>query len=173
MKKISLFLSLIIFANYIQATNVAIVDGQKVMAESVAMKSIQSQLEKITHAAQKVITAEEQKLRDKKIAIEEKKTNLSEQAYSHEVLNFQKQVAEMQKNFQGKKSEIEKAHNKAMEKITAIINKIIADIAREQKIELVIPKGFTNYSLSSLDITNEVIKRLNAKITKVTVEISK
>jgi Skp family chaperone for outer membrane proteins len=46
---------------------------------------------------------------------------------------------------------------------------IISNIAKEQNIQLVLPKSQTLYNTNSIDITNQVLQALNNKLKTVDV----
>ena len=57
-----------------------------------------------------------------------------------------------------------------MGKVNDKIKDIIADIAKEKDFEVIIPSSQTLYYKDALDISNEVLKKLNKKITKADVK---
>jgi Skp family chaperone for outer membrane proteins len=56
-----------------------------------------------------------------------------------------------------------------MSKVNDEIKTIIADISKEKSLDLIVPAAQTLYYKDELDISNEVLKRLNKEVTKVKV----
>jgi Skp family chaperone for outer membrane proteins len=64
---------------------------------------------------------------------------------------------------------LKKASLDAMSKVNDEIKTIIADISKEKSLDLIVPAAQTLYYKDELDISNEVLKRLNKEVTKVKV----
>jgi len=58
----------------------------------------------------------------------------------------------------------------SMSKVNEIIKEIIADIAKDKNYEVIIPASQTVFFNETLDISEEVLKKLDKKITKVDVK---
>jgi len=58
----------------------------------------------------------------------------------------------------------------SMSKVNEIIKEIIADIAKDKNYEVIIPASQTVFFNETLDISEEVLKKLDKKFTKVDVK---
>ena len=58
----------------------------------------------------------------------------------------------------------------SMGKVNDKIKDIIAEISKEKDIELIVPTSQTLFYKDEMDISAEVLKKLNKKITKVDVK---
>ena len=57
-----------------------------------------------------------------------------------------------------------------MSKVNDKIKDIIAEISKEKELDVIIPAAQALYYKDNLDISEEVLKRLNKKITKIDVK---
>lgn len=65
---------------------------------------------------------------------------------------------------------LEAKQQKALNEIMVKVSEIVSDIARKKKASIVIPKETTLYSSSDIDITDEVIKKLDKEMPKITIK---
>jgi Skp family chaperone for outer membrane proteins len=65
---------------------------------------------------------------------------------------------------------LKKASIDAMSKVNDKVKTIVSEIAKEKELDTIIPASQTLYFKDELDITAEVLSRLNKKITKVEVK---
>ena len=69
-----------------------------------------------------------------------------------------------------KQNSLKKASLDSMSKVNDKIKDIIAEISKEKELDVIVPAAQTLYFKDELDISDEVLKRLNKKITKVDVK---
>lgn len=172
MKKNLVILSAILalFTFNANAAGVGVLDVEKIVKDSKAMRDIQSKVSKKQDEYQKEVTAKQTSLEAEQKKLEGKKNVLSKDAMDKEVKNFEKKVDDL-KNFVDKKqNSLKKASVDGMSKVNDKIKDIIADISKEKEFDLVVPSAQALYYKDELDITNEVLTRLNKKITKVDVK---
>ncbi len=157
------------FANA-NASNLAIIDVEKIVKESVAMKDVQKKVSAKQEQYQAEINKKQSQLEAEQKKIESKKNVLSKEAYEKEVNAFEKKVEEL-KSFVEKKQEVlKKSSVEAMTKVNEVVKKIIADISKEKQVDVIIPASQALFFKDELDVSAEVAKRLNKEITKVTVK---
>ncbi len=174
MKRILLTASaifLLFFANSTaNAAGVGILDVEKIVKESSAMRDIQNKVSKRQDEYQKEVTKQQSKLESEQKRIEGKKTILSKDAFDKEVVGFEKKVDELKTFVDKKQNSLKKASMEAMSKVNDKIKDIIADIANEKGLDVIVPAGQTLYYKDDFDISDEVLKKLDKQITKVDVK---
>jgi Skp family chaperone for outer membrane proteins len=69
-----------------------------------------------------------------------------------------------------KQNSLKKASLDSMSKVNDKIKDIIAEIAKEKEFDVIVPASQTLYYKDGLDVSDEVLKKLNKKITKVDVK---
>jgi len=172
--KISLFIIAVFFLSpNAFASNIGIVDIQHVVRESKAFKHIDSQLDSRSKKYMDIISKQETEIRDADKNLLKKKTILSKEAFEAEVGKFRKQVIDVQKDVQMKKSVLDNAYAEAMSELRQSVFKIVSEIARQKSLDVIIPKSHTLYNLNSLDISKEVLTILNKRVPKITINLKK
>lgn len=152
---------------------VAIVDIQLVMQNSEAAKGIRTQIEKVRTSYQQTVHGKEEELRKLDQDLEQQRSILAPDAYQQRQRDFQQKVADAQKDVQDRRQKLETAFGKAMQQVQDALVQIVDQIAKEQAITLVLPKASVIHSADDMDITQEVLKRLNSRLPSVSVAIPK
>ena len=95
--------------------------------------------------------------------------------YDELVATFQARVAELQKDIQYKRQSIDTAYQKALSGIRNLAIEEVTKIASEKKIDLILKRDSSVIFLPHLNISDEVLKRLNerTKDARIEVEINK
>ena len=99
---------------------------------------------------------------------------MAKDEYDKLVTAFQKRVAELQKDIQYKRQSIDNAYQKALSGIRSLAIEEITKIASE-KIDLILKRDSSVIFLPHLNISDEVLNRLNerTKDARIEVEINK
>tara|TARA_Y100000591_G_scaffold2473_1_gene2213 strand:+ start:124 stop:645 length:522 start_codon:yes stop_codon:yes gene_type:complete len=170
MKKIFLliffFLSLLI-SNSLLAEYPRYIDFKYVLNESVAGKKAQEDLKKQYNRGVKNLTAKEKKLQEEEKKLIQQKKIISADEYKKKVTELRNKV----KNLQKEKNQIlEKVANqraKAKSELLKNLNPIIKEYMVEKQIRMVIDKKNLILGDENLDITKEIISRLNGKLKSI------
>ena len=163
-----------LFATQAQAADapkIAIVDIQKIVAESSATKDINKQLEKKKNEFQSQINKQEEGLMKEDQELGKQKASLSAEAFDKKRKDFQVKVAGVQRDVQKKRTQLENAYTDALGKVQKTVVDIIKDIAAEKGFALAIPASQALYFQPQMDISGDVLSKLNSKLSTVSVEI--
>jgi len=152
------------------AGSIGILDVEKIVKESTAMRDIQSKVSKKQEEYQKEVTKKQTALEAEQKKIEGKKNVLSKEALEKESAAFEKKVEDLKAFVEKKQNSLKKASLDSMSKVNDKIKDIIADISKEKSFEAIIPSAQALYFNDDLDISSEVLSRLNKKVTKVDVK---
>ena len=147
----------------------AILNLGAIRRQSVAVNDIRSQINNYRKGFQADIQKEEDALRTANQELAKKRTILSPEAFAKERRLFEQKVVEVQKLVQRRKFDLDQAQAKAMVEVEKKLNGIIADVAQARGVSVVMRRNQTILVARSLDITDVVLKRLNAELTKVPV----
>ena len=172
MKK-NLLISSLVFALFsfnANAGKVGILDVEKIVKESVAMRDIQGKVSKKQDEYQKEVTKKQKDLETEQKRIEGKKSVLSAAAFEKETAGFEKKVDDLKTYVDRRQNSLKKASLDGMGKVNDKIKDIISDISKEQDFDIIVPASQTLFYKDELDVSEEVLKRLNKKITKVDVK---
>lgn len=146
---------------------IAVVDVQMLLIESKAAKNIQKQLKEKRDALQKEFIALEEKLRADEKALAADKAKLDDAAFKTKRESFEKKLLETQTMVQNKKRDLEQAVLDSTEVLRDALLKIVAGISDAKKFDVVLTRQNVVIADKSLDITNEVLEKLNATMTEV------
>lgn len=150
--------------------NIGILDVDKIIKESSVMRDIQSKVSKKQEEYQAEVTKKQNALEAEQKKIEGKKNVLSKEAFEKESKAFEKKVEDLKTFVDKKQNSLKKASIDGMSKVNEKIKDIIADISKEKELDVIIPASQALYYRDDLDISAEVLKRLNKKITKIDVK---
>lgn len=150
---------------------IAVVDIQALLKDSKAAKSIETQLATIRKNFQAEVDAEEKSLQTKERAIADQKSSLKEDELKAKITAFQKDVAASQKKIQEKKAKLDKGVGEAIGQLRNEIVKDVADIGTKQNLDLVLARTDVVIVSKNLDITQQVLQRLDAELPSVTVKV--
>ena len=142
-------------------------DFKFILNESTAGKKAQIDLKKKLENGLKELNKIEQNLQsDEKKIIAQKKI-ISEEEYKKKVKELRKKVINLQKNKKNLLDTVGKQRSKARSELLKNLNPVIKDYMQEKKIRYVMDKKSLILADESLDITQDIIKKLNDKIKSV------
>ncbi len=151
--------------------SIAVVDVDAILSESKAAKSIKSQVKKKREGFIDNVKKEEGKLRKEQKAIEAKRDSMSKEELVKKAQEFEKGRLSARKSIEEQKSKLDKAYTKSMNMLTKVIFEVCQEIANERKIDLIITKQNIIVGSLSLDITKEVMARMNKKLPNITLDV--
>lgn len=149
--------------------NIAIVDFQKVMAVASAAKNVREQVKAIREKYRAEVQKEEGELLQANQSLAQKQSLLAPEAFKEERRKFEQKVRDVQKKVQEKNLNLQNAQNQAQKKINDSLRDIILKLSAEQNYTLVLRRENTVIVADKLDISDEVIKRLNASLPTIKV----
>lgn len=149
---------------------IAVVDIQQVMKESTAAKNVREQLESKQKTFQAAITKKEETLQKEDQELGKQKSVLSKEAFEEKARAFRAKATDVQKDVQSKKALLDSAFEHSLNDIQKVVTEIISDIAKEKGFLLAVPSSQILYADGGLNISNEVLERLNKKLPKLDVK---
>ena len=104
-----------------------------------------------------------------------KRELMAKDEYDKLVTEFQARVSSVQREIQYKRQSIDNAYQKALSDIRGLAIAVITKIAREREIDLILKRDASIIFLPHLNISDEVLTRLNerTKNARIEVEIKK
>jgi outer membrane protein len=148
---------------------VLVVDVQALLQNSKAAKMVRGQIEQKRNEYTKEISHQEEGLRAERDAIQRQQASLSADALNQKGREFQQKVNDLERNVQGKRQALEKSNGEALSKIQEEMLKIIADIAKQRKANLVLQRSDIVLFDQSFDVTDEVLEKLDEQMPTLTV----
>jgi outer membrane protein len=153
-----------------QNLTVMVVDVQALLQNSKAAKMVRSQIEQKRGEYTKEISHQEELLRAERDALQRQQASLSAEALNQKGREFQQKVNDLERNVQGKRQALEKSNGDALQKIQEEMLKIIADIAKQRKANLVFQRSDLVLFDQAFDVTDEVMQKLDEQMPTLTVE---
>ena len=148
---------------------VAVLDFQQVLRESAAAQDIRRQIEAYRKSYQDEIKAEEEKLRAEEADLKRQRTVLSPEAFEERRRSFEKKVIEVQREVQERTRALDNAFNDAMELLQSNLVPIVTEMTRAGRFNVVVEKSQVMFAQTDLDITKEVIEKLNERVKTIKV----
>ena len=103
--------------------------------------------------------------------LKSKRELLAVDEYDKQIKAFQTQVTRLQQDIKKKRQTIDNAYQKAQSEIRAEALSVITEIATEMQLGLVLNRDATLIFLPHLNISDEVLKRLNERTKDARIEI--
>ena len=142
-------------------------DFKFILNESIAGKKAQKDLKNKLETGLKELNKTEQNLQsDEKKIIAQRKI-ISDEEYKKKVKELRQKVINLQKNKKNLLDTVAKQRYKARSELLKNLNPVIKDYMEEKKIRYVMDKKSLILADESLDITQDIIKKLNDKIKSV------
>src|SRR5215831_5429200 len=152
-----------------QNLTVMVVDVQALLQNSKAAKMVRSQIEQKRGEYTKEISHQEELLRAERDALQRQQASLSPESLNQKGREFQQKVNDLERNVQGKRQALEKSNGDALQKIQEEMLKIIADIAKQRKSNLVFQRSDLVLFDQAFDVTDEVLQKLDEQMPALTV----
>lgn len=172
MKKFALvaLAALSLIASPALAESIGVVNVGKIIKDSKAANAVRSQMQTKNKSFQGEVEAKEKALMAEDQALVKQKDSGDKAAFEKKVKEFREKAATEQRAFQSKKGQLDKAYGAALEEIQKNVLEITKQVAAEKKMNLVLSSAQVLHADASLDVTDEVLKRLDAKLPTVSVK---
>jgi outer membrane protein len=152
--------------------NVLVVDVQSLLQNSKSAKMVRQQIEQKRAEYAKDISHQEEALRKERDALQREQSKLSAEALNQKGREFQQKVNDLDKSVQGKRQALEHSNAEALEKIQGAMLKIITEIAKTRKANMVFQRSELVLFDQSFDVTDEVLQKLDEELPTVTVNFT-
>jgi outer membrane protein len=150
-----------------QSLVVVVVDTARVLQESKAGKTIQSQMQ------QKTITKQDEELSAAQQDLQRQQTVLAQDAFAVKLKEFDQRVNDARKRAQEAQQNLTESQRGAVATVEDAMLHIVADLAKERGANLVLNKTTVVMFDTRFDVTDDIIKRLDEKLPAVTVSFNR
>lgn len=147
----------------------AVIDYQRVLRETKAAMGIRDQVDARRKLYQDEIAKEEQKLEEAGKALAKQQGVLSAEAFKGKRDDLQKQVASLQRMVQERRRTLDQTSAVALNQVRNAIIDIVGELSAERGFNLVLPSSAVLLFSPKIDLTEDVIARLDAKLPSVKV----
>lgn len=150
-------------------TVTAVVDYQRVLQEAAASKSIAEQMAVRRKAYQDEIGKEEQRLYEAEKALADQRTVLSDEAQKTKQAEFKTEVAAVRELTKKRLQQLEEVSAEAVKHVERALFEVLTALAEERGLNLVLPTSQVLFFSRQIDLTDEVLARLDATLSEVPV----
>ena len=148
---------------------VMVVDVQALLQNSKAAKMVREQIEAKRAEYAKEISHQEEVLRQERDTLQKQQQSLSAEQLNAKGREFQAKVNELDRDVQAKRQALERSNADALQKIQEVMVKIITDIAKDRKANLVFQRSELVLFDQGFDVTDQVLTKLDEQMPTLTV----
>ena len=146
------------------------IDFKKVLNESKAGAEAQKILKKKLENEAKKFEKQEAELRKQEKEIISQKKLITNEEFKKKVEDLRKKVADLQKKKQQTFTNISKTRSEAKQKLLKAVKPIMKKYMEENKIKIVLDKGAVLLGDSKLEITSQIIDKLNKELKSLNIQ---
>jgi len=154
-----------------ETPSIAVIDLEKLLIESVAAQSIHEQTQQSRDQFKEELSKLESELRKQQKQLSEERTTLPQEEFAEKLRAFEEKRLETRALLQKRKRSLDEAYTKTMGKLQAEIYRIVETMADERDYSLVLTRSNVFMGTKSLNITDEVMEKLNARVQDIKFEI--
>ena len=154
-------------------TVAAVIDYQRILRDAAAARSIREQIETRRKAYQGEISKEEQRLHEADKEFAKQRSLLTPEAFAEKRQDFEEDVSEVQRLVQQRRRELDRAAEVALNEVKTALIEIVTGIAEERGFNLVLPSSEVLFFARRIDLTEEVLAKLDAMLPDVVVAASR
>lgn len=147
-----------------QTISVLVVDVQSLLQNSKAAKMVRQQIEAKRAEYAKDISHKEEALRQERDQLQRQQSTLTADQLAAKGRDFQAKVNELDRDVQAKRQALERSNADALQKIQEVMVKIITDIAKDRKANLVFQRSELVLFDQGFDVTDQVLQKLDEQM---------
>ncbi|WP_169569184.1 OmpH family outer membrane protein [Sneathiella limimaris] len=154
-----------------EGQRIAVLDLGKVLINSLAMQDIDRQLKTADQKLKTDVQAQEQTFREEQQKLNEQRAILAPEVFRQKVDDLNRKGASYRNDYQKKVQQLARSRSVAIRKIEKTMEPIVSDIANAVGATMIVEKSNIIFGVKSLNISDEVIKRLNTQLKSLKLEI--
>jgi outer membrane protein len=151
----------------LKSPNIAIINVQKVLRESTAVKSLSRRIEERKGKYLGELRKEEEALRKADQELARQRSILSAEAYAQKRSELEQKVATLQREARERKRGLDQLFASGMGKVQTELAEVAKEIAEERGLDLILSKATVVIVKPIFEITKDAVKRLNARLPDV------
>lgn len=146
---------------------IVIIDMQKILRESTAVKELQDRIEGQRRAYQEELRKREEELRENEQQLVRERSNLDAETFAKRRQELEQTVSSAQRDIQQNRQRLDRAFSDGMRQVQVRVIQIADQIADERSANLVLEKSTVLLSHPDFEITEETLRRLNESLPRV------
>jgi outer membrane protein len=151
--------------------SIAVIDFGVILQNSIAAKNVRDPVERQSQTYQAEINKREQELRNTEQDLTRQRSVLSPEAFAEKRRQFEANVADFQRQTNSRKDQLQIAFDNGMREVQTNAAQILGEIKVERGVNLVFHANALALNDHNLDLTSEVLTRLDKKLPRVAVKL--
>ncbi len=156
-------------ASELEPVSLAVVDFRGVLAKSEAARNIRSAVDEKRQELRQYFLEVENNLRDEQKNLSKQRSLVTAEAFEQRARNLKEKAQSAQKLAQTSNQKLKKSFDQAMDQVQKELLRIVAEVAEETGVGVVLFRSAIVIAVKKLDISKEVLQRLNKKLPEVKV----
>jgi Skp family chaperone for outer membrane proteins len=152
-------------------TSIAIVDLNLILSDSKAAKDATKQFETIQKNTEEEIIASDKTMLEERNKLIEQQSVIAPEAFELKAKDYEKKLQNYQSEKQNKLRNLEGVLQKARNEILENVKPILEELSKELGVTVILEKNSVLLSATNMDITENVIKKLNKELPKIKVSL--
>ncbi len=154
-------------AQEVRTPIIGVIDMQRILRESIAVQTLSDQIEELRDDYQAELRLKEEKFREDDLLLSRQRAILAPEFYTQRRSELEKRAAELQRNFQERKKELDRLFGQGMSQVQQVLIQVSQEIASEKGLDLLLAKSTVVLVKPDLEITEEALARLNSNLPQV------
>lgn len=150
-------------------TIIIVVDLQRILREAAAVRALQQQVSAAREAFQAEIRQREEELRREDQELARERATLPPEVYAQRRQVLADQLADLQSDIQERRGQLDQAMNEGMRQVQSELLPILQQLTEERGADIMLAKSSIVLARPELEVTDEALTRLNARLPTVTV----
>ena len=152
-------------------TSIAIVDLNLILSDSKAAKNATKQFEVLQKNTEDEIIASDKKMLEERNKLIEQQSIIAPEAFELKAKDYENKLQNYQVEKQNKLRKLEGVLQKARNEILENVKPILEELSKELGVTVILEKNSVLLSATNMDITENVIKKLNKELPKIKVSL--
>ena len=148
-----------------------ILDGRLVMTQSQAAQGLRDQAERQNTTLRADVQRQEQEFKTAQTELQRQRATVTAEQFDQRVRDLQKRMSDAQTKLQTRTRNLDRAFAEAEGKIYQAMLQASVEVAQERNYMLILDKAQVVVVQSQLEITTEILKRVNQRLASVPLQI--
>lgn len=159
-------------ASFAQSTDglaIAVLDVDRILQGSDPARALRQDIENKRSVYQTELRKQEDELKAADQELKRQLSILSAEARAQKRKVLEERAADLQRVFLSRQRDLERTYRQGIGEVRKVLIEVSKEMARERNIDVIIQKTSVLLVVRDLDITEEVLKRVNERLPSVTV----
>ncbi len=157
------------FAQSTDGLRIVVLDVNQILRDSDPVRALRRDIENKRSVYQTELRKQEDELRAADQELKRQLSILSAEARAQKRKELEVRAADLQRVFLSRQRDLERTFSQGIGKVRKVLIEVSKEMALERNLDIIIQKASVVLTVRDLDITAEVLKRVNERLPSVTV----